>query len=54
MIHPEGHRIDGDDAIEAVRRTPEFLGQFIRGSIEDGFGMGWLYEENACGFDAGE
>ena len=53
VIDPKGHRLYGDDPIQAVHRALEFLGQFIRGSIEDGFGMWWQYEGDACGFAAG-
>jgi hypothetical protein len=52
VIHPEGHRIYGADAIEAVDRTLWFLGNLIRGSIEDGFGIWWHHEGDAAGFDA--
>lgn len=50
VIHPEEARLYGDDPMQALDRTLEFIGNLIRGSIEDGFEMWWRFEGDACGF----
>lgn len=49
-IHPEQAELYGGDPSDALRQTIEFVGNLIRGSIEDGIDVWWLYEGDAAGF----
>jgi hypothetical protein len=50
VIHSEEARLYGDDPIQALDRTLEFITNLIHGSIEDGFTMWWQSEGDGCGF----
>jgi hypothetical protein len=48
-VHPEIGRISGDDPLDALASTFDFISSLIRGSEEDGLTVWWRYEGDHAG-----
>ena len=49
FVHPEIGRLSGDDPMDALTRTFDFLSSLIRGSEEDGLIVWWRYQGDHAG-----
>ena len=49
FVHPEIGGMSGDDPMDALIRTFDFLSSLIRGSEEDGLVVWWRYEGDHAG-----
>jgi hypothetical protein len=49
FVHPEIGRMSGDDPMDALTQTFDFISSLIRGSEEDGLVVWWRYEGDHAG-----
>jgi hypothetical protein len=49
FVHPEIGRMSGNDPMDALTQTFDFISSLIRGSEEDGLVVWWRYEGDHAG-----